>query len=477
MTTFSRDTADNIRHRLSEVTGQEIRKDTVNTIHGVCYGLLGGKGYGELIESKDIEDFNKATGYKIAFSNGEFTDNPGSSLIECISWLANTGTPLSKIVEYPGWRDVKMSPQRAIEAIKTYKDWKQENSKLDFTDMLQQVKNDSLVPDVDVLMVDEFQDLTTLQHDIFKMWAGEIKHVIIAGDPMQAIYDFWGADPKYFNSFDGEKITLPKSHRLSSAIWQYAKAITKTCGISSPVIETGTHPGIIRRVIHREYMNMRDVWEGGPGKPVFHLVRSNYQAPAITHLLAESGILWTGINGWSLHDIEATNAIISARAGNALKPSEILTLSEHYPNELFNGGKTRTATQDKIKSLNVPQFPGGEGMVSDKLYDILLSKNPVSYMSRAGELKTAKINNALARFNRRISPEDINTSILTIHASKGLEASRVFLHTGITTNLQKAARRGNSEARVFYVGVTRAIDELYLVKDTGYNFSLPAVVA
>jgi len=477
LTTFSRDTADDIRCRLSDVTGRELKKDTVNTLHGVCYEMLGGKGHAELIESKDSEAFYKDTGLKMSFNlDPQISEGRKGSLIECVSWLKNTGTSLSRIVEYPGWMDIKQAPAKAREIIKAYEQWKQENNKIDFTDMLDHVRKDGIVPDTDVLMVDEFQDLTKLQHDIFKIWSAEIENIIIAGDPMQSIYEFWGGSPEYFNQFDGDRIVLPKSYRLPSTIWNYAQAIAKQCGMDTPVIETGTHPGMIRKLTHKQYVNDVSLWGGKTGFRVYHLIRSNYQASPITHILADNGILWNGLNGWSLSEISVTNAIISARSGNALTPQELAALVESYPNELFNAGKTKAATLEQINNLNAPQFPGGCGVVSDKLYDILLSNDPVSYMSRPGELKTKKINNVLRLYNRPLTLDDFNTSLLTIHASKGLEANRVFLHTGITGNIKKTTRRNKgAEARVFYVGVSRAIDELFIVKDAGDNYSLPGV--
>jgi len=478
MTTFSRDTADDIRRKLSDVTGMELKKDTVNTLHGVCYEMLGGKGHAELIESKDSESFYKDTGFKMSFNiDPKISEGRKGSLIECVSWLKNTDKSPNRIVEYPGWMNIKQTPAKAKEVIKAYEQCKQENNKIDFTDMLDHVRKNKMVPDTSVLMVDEFQDLTKLQHDIFKIWSAEIENIIIAGDPMQSIYEFWGGSPEYFNQFDGDKIVLPKSYRLPSTIWNYAQAIAKQCSMDTPTIETGTHTGIIRNLTHKQYIKDVSLWAGNPDFKVYHLIRSNYQAPPIINILADNGILWNGLSGWTLPEIAITNAIISVRSGNALTQKELAALIENYPNELFNAGRTKAVTLEHVKNMDAPQFPGGPGVVSDKLYDILLSKDPVSYMSRAGELKAKKINNALRLYNKPLTLGDINTSVLTIHASKGLEANRVFLHSGITGNIKKTIRRDKgAEARVFYVGVSRAIDELFIVKDAGTNYKLPAVV-
>lgn len=54
--------------------------------------------------------------------------------------------------------------------------------------------------------------------------------------------------------------------------------------------------------------------------------------------------------------------------------------------------------------------------------------------------------------------------ISTIHSAKGREARRVVLHTGITTRTEMAMDKNpDQEARVWYVGVTRAIEQLDVI--------------
>jgi len=54
-----------------------------------------------------------------------------------------------------------------------------------------------------------------------------------------------------------------------------------------------------------------------------------------------------------------------------------------------------------------------------------------------------------------------------------------LLHTGITPKIQKSivipGKESKAEARVWYVGVTRAIEHLYIVQDEGHNFNLPTI--
>lgn len=479
LVTFRRETADNIRDMLTDLTGNQITKDNVNTIHGTCYRLLGGKGYADLMESEDYQQFQEDTGYKVDPPNRD-TRNPGKStgLVDCLGWLRNTGTHESKITMFPGWKNTKQSPDRAREALKAYEQWKKENGKLDFTDMLTGVLEQGLTPDCDLLMVDEFQDLTYLQYEIFKMWSEKIKHVIIAGDPLQSMYAFWGGSPDYFKQFPAEHVILNRSYRLPYEIWNYAVRIVKRDRMEVPEIEAGNHEGNIKHVSQSQYLKDIDSWKGEPGKTVFHLVRANYQSPAIAHRMADNGILWSGLGGWSENEITVLNVLIRAKQSSdrpIISKHEILTLLEQFPISVFSYGGTKKSIKADIKKEQREDY--GPLFGGESLYKVLKSSDPVNYMSHKGDLKQSKFKNALIKYRNPVKWEDVQaTTLTTIHGSKGLEADKVFLHTGITKNIKKGMRRNRAEeARVFYVGITRAKNELITVKDKGENFPLPGV--
>jgi len=92
----------------------------------------------------------------------------------------------------------------AIDAIREYDDYKKRRGLIDYTDMEVLVKRlldeqsvkAVLRKELDLLMVDEFQDTSPIQLEIFLKLARLATHSIWVGDPKQSIYGFRGADPQ-----------------------------------------------------------------------------------------------------------------------------------------------------------------------------------------------------------------------------------------------------------------------------------------
>jgi len=113
-------------------------------------------------------------------------------------------------------------------AMETYQLFKAQRGLMDFVDQEKQVLDIIDLPDVssalaqelDLLMVDEFQDTSPIQLGVFMKLSELAKQTVWVGDVKQAIYGFRGSDPELMNSIvDGLQKTggvfeiLPKSWR------------------------------------------------------------------------------------------------------------------------------------------------------------------------------------------------------------------------------------------------------------------------
>jgi ATP-dependent helicase/nuclease subunit A len=91
----------------------------------------------------------------------------------------------------------------ALQALQEFESYKKKRGLIDYTDMetyvSQLLKNETvretLQEELDLLLVDEFQDTSPIQLDIFLQLSRLAKHSIWVGDPKQSIYGFRGADP------------------------------------------------------------------------------------------------------------------------------------------------------------------------------------------------------------------------------------------------------------------------------------------
>lgn len=483
-TTFRRDTITEAREYFSAfMDGKDPEKiKNVNTIHGTCLRLLLEAQIIDrkdgIITQKDINEFSKLQGYKMEDAE-ETPDTIGtkeSEFSRFYSWIENTGTPIDQAFLYDGYDRAGCNLKKSYFE---YKKYKSEIGKIDFSDMITKCREEELYPDTKILIVDEFQDLTKQQNEVIKMWSEEAEQTIIAGDPLQAIYSFWGGSPEHFKKWDAELKTLEKSFRMPSKIWESAKRIIGVTGQEPPQIETTGTGGEITRlhIVNLEPYIKRVT--GLNGGSVFHLVRANYQAKEIANMLSKNAIPYRGLWGWTDADISLLNAVFLIRQFVPLQPLiklspvEIGALVDTYgmKNIVYDGTqkdfKTKV-TQQKVKNDTT--------LIKPELMTRLMNGSPEEVFKELPQARKNKAVNMLKTMRRPLKMDDFKTHIKTIHGSKGLEADTVFLHSGITAKISKSTlnrERMKEEARVWYVGVSRCKSNLVIVESKGRNFGVP----
>jgi DNA helicase-2/ATP-dependent DNA helicase PcrA len=120
------------------------------------------------------------------------------------------------------------------EVYREYQAWLAENHKLDFDDMLLQCyhylyqhQNERVKWQnrFAYILIDEFQDINTLQYETIKLLSAN-HNLFVVGDDDQAIYGFRGADPsvmkRFEQDFGAKKIQLSYNYRCSGNITNMA---------------------------------------------------------------------------------------------------------------------------------------------------------------------------------------------------------------------------------------------------------------
>jgi ATP-dependent exoDNAse (exonuclease V) beta subunit len=186
----------------------------------------------------------------------------------------------------------------AAGSLRQYQAMKTKRGLIDFVDqellMLKAMDNETvrgaLGEELDLLMVDEFQDTSPIQLALFLKLAGCAKEAVFVGDVKQAIYGFRGSDPELMQAvlrevdrLGGQTDVLEKSWRSRPALVAYAnglfvpafsKAISQKQVELAPVREEKVgEPAVVHWVLKGSKKELR---AAALAKGVSELVASGY---------------------------------------------------------------------------------------------------------------------------------------------------------------------------------------------------------
>lgn len=123
-----------------------------------------------------------------------------------------------------------------LKLFQQFEQWRHQQRAITFTDMLYDPvtlieAQPELLPRItnkmDYIVVDEYQDTSTLQHRFTQLIAGERARMVVVGDPDQTIYEFAGANidnilrhfqHDYGHTATVQELTLPHSFRYGHSI-------------------------------------------------------------------------------------------------------------------------------------------------------------------------------------------------------------------------------------------------------------------
>ena len=115
-----------------------------------------------------------------------------------------------------------------------YDNFKKENDKVDFTDMIKQFVDQGNAPSLDLLIVDEAQDLTPLQWKQVEVMKQNAKDIWYAGDDDQCIHRWNGVSVENFiNACDNIEV-LKQSYRIPNSVHSVADKIVQRISYRQP---------------------------------------------------------------------------------------------------------------------------------------------------------------------------------------------------------------------------------------------------
>jgi superfamily I DNA/RNA helicase len=108
--------------------------------------------------------------------------------------------------------------------LKYYNKFKQQNKLADFDDVIDNAQSEEFldyIPNFELLIIDEAQDLSDLQWKLVNRLISKASKVIVAGDDDQAIMVSFGASPDAFLKLGGDFKILDKSWRVPKSVHDF----------------------------------------------------------------------------------------------------------------------------------------------------------------------------------------------------------------------------------------------------------------
>ena len=494
----------------------------ISTIHAIANRAVG--GLPDPVEPGHRVDFCKKQGIRYKPST-PFGTTPGKELFKAFDWLkTNCYDPAdpNDLANYPHLDTLRDQFGGAVaEMWGGWENYKERKGRIDFHEQLERALEENAHPGTPILVIDEFHDATPIMARVAEMWMQNAEIVIVAGDPHQVVNSYQGASPYFFERLEGRypKILLDKSWRLGDDIWQGATALLSHAH-EPPAVETSGESEILEYRSGTFESEPRGGWRtppaSQPGSPpamveaygpdVMFLARTRKQVDGIGAVLEKAGILYrsqTELGGWNtergatrlrLHNAlqkirgvtpdafeqTAQSGLRSYDDGRAPPDEVYLSAEETYAllkyAQAEHLAESRRATEEWINGVQNAEVPQSLADINEHVEPSFwgvyshgaASETKLNKGARSDRERTA-LQKALQAHESPVDPAEIPATIMTIHASKGFEASDVVLYDGIPSTVKEAMRvserERKNEWRTWYVGVTRAFDRVHIMRD------------
>jgi superfamily I DNA/RNA helicase len=372
--------------------------------------------------------------------------------------------------------------------IKHYEQAKRLEGRLDFSDCIlryagyrmtldgpEKVEPLGGIPDVQAYIFDECQDTSPLLDAAAQRLASRAEWWYVLGDKEQAIYQWAGAEGDCFMRWDAmHEEYLPKTWRCAQKIIETGlRLIYLNDDISRELRVLAVEPRCPGGIVEEGEEEDLIEYVGDPSRSTLVMARTNAQATTLQNRLTAAKIPWKSVRTgrrWPPQAATRTSDAFEQLAQGGMIDGEgwRRVVAGCPVNLLVRGTKSRflpaasREEADFVTLASVKEYGGTDDLVeylrSGKWQEVVGDDE-----REAAEAK--KKWGALA--------DDPNVIVSTIHGTKGMEADRVLLCTGIYGPVLKnlmTPEGQQEERRCWYVGCTRARDELVLLKSRGRNY-------
>jgi superfamily I DNA/RNA helicase len=457
---FTRKAADEARDRaLLKFPHLNAKSDFpwFRTLHSLAFKVLGARK-GDVMQPEHYLEFSKLTGIEIGSVVDDYgtvkTDNP---IVNAINMARLAGEDLR--VHY-NKSDLEIEWHHFEYVDRALRHFKVSHNLIDFTDMLNDAcDRPELMPELDVVIVDEAQDLSRMQWKLVHLLLSKCQRGYVASDADQALYLWAGADIDSLFSLEGETVVLEQSWRVPAAIHRLADSV-------------------VRRIRHRfekkwlprDYEGEVHTYASYEHVPVHEgewliLASSNYLLGPIADNLRSRGLLYQKNNYSSIPET-VLNAVYGwerLRAGKGVSADQVASVYRHLPTTALKAGH-KTFKGDPESLFKMEDLTANFGLLAEP-------KPWFEALTKIGDDRVQYIRAMIRRGTKFSRKPQITLS--TIHGAKGGEADNVMLLLDLTPKFMND-REPDDILRMLYVALTRSKKTLHLVlpKDQNKAFLL-----
>jgi len=529
--TFTNKAAGEIKQRISKMLGVSGKLPWGGTFHSICSRILRKDGFRNKIPPSFViydTDDQRSLIKQIQkdFGINPKQTNPNAAL----TTISNAKSELINPAEYEKFAHGYFQ-KTVAKIYPEYQKRLRDNEALDFDDLLVETVNlftaDAAILQkyqnfFEYILVDEYQDTNKAQYVLTKLLSGAHNNLFVVGDMSQAIYSFRGADFRNILNFQKDypaaKIyNLEQNYRSTQTILDAAKSVIKNNANHIPLdLWTKNKSGdkitcftgrnqkdeadfIVERVLDatasgRQYKDMAVLYRTNAQSRNIeeHLIRASipyriigglrfYSRKEVKDIISylrviynpKDSVSWARIvnvpprgigakslerlkaGGWDLDEIDAkTRLPFSTWVGASGEMSTVELMDDVLEKTEYVDWLKKSLDEGKEENLARIENIGELRSVASEFLDLAEFLENVALIESAATARGLE-DNADA------------ITLMTVHASKGLEFPLVFLagmEEGLFphSNSLMEADGLEEERRLCYVAITRAMDQVFL---------------
>jgi len=517
MVTFTNKAAGEMKERITKLLSSHNSQLTTHnaqpfagTFHSLSAKILRKEGHAlgipinfSIYDQGDQLDVVKDVMKELDISQKNF--NPGAIL----HTIGEAKNELITATEYPQYSRGYFQEVVAQVYIQYQKKLK-ENIALDFDDLLGvTVQLFQKFPEIlgsyqekyKYILIDEYQDTNKAQYVLSTLLAGRYKNITVVGDASQSIYKFRGADFRNIVNFksqypDMKKFHLEQNYRSTQIILDAAHAVISK-NTSHPILTLWTDKSSGSPISVYEARTEHDeatfivtsiLQSNQPFSDFAVLYRTNAQSRVIEEAFLHAGIPYTLVGGTRFYERKEIKDVLSylrlvAHPKDSVSLKRIEKIGKKKMDK-FVDWQTKSAETNKLVDFTTLELLDTVLEITDylSLYDANVEEEAYR-LENIKELRSvatefpilSEFLDTVALLEQEPSASDkleqtkrTNVvTLMTLHASKGLEFNTIFL-IGMEEGLFPHSRslmdkeELEEERRLCYVGVTRAKEKLYL---------------